>query len=226
MAEPAKEFNKPKPQIRKPSPTEPDSQWQEFERWIFYIAIALLLYFIFTRIQGFFSGTSFFRTIAHYPWQTILLVVKMGAVGLSAWGIYGIIKLVPRMMVLRLQLTASPELPGESGMTRDEKEIHRAWRAVLEQLASENASDWKLAVMSADAVTDEALIDIKLEGETMADRLKTLGESRRLRSYETVWDAHKVRNEIAHDPRRLLSQEEARRVIQYYEEALKELGAM
>jgi hypothetical protein len=221
MADQPKEF-KPKP---KP-PSDEGGNWQEAERWIFYIAIALLLYLVYLRIAGSFSGVSFFRTLARYPWQTILFFVKAGAVALSALGIYGIFRMVSNMTVLRQQLTAPPELPEELKMTQDEQEIHRAWAAVKEQLLSENASDWKLAVMSADAVMGEALDDMKIEGATMADKLKALGESRRLRSYEQLWDAHKVRNEIAHDPRRTLSQEEARRVVQYFEETLKELGAM
>lgn len=230
MAEPIKDI-KPKsapsrPSVSRPRPPEPDEHWQEIELWIFYIAIALILYFIYLRLRGALGGISFFRVLAQYPWRAILFGIKIGAVALSAWGIYGIWRLVQKMMVLRQQLTAAPEMPEEKGMSQDEKEIHRAWRAVEEQLASSNASDWKLAVMSADSATGEALEDMKIEGATMADRLKALGESHRLRSYEMLWDAHKVRNEIAHEPRRELSQEEARRIIQHYADALKELGAM
>lgn len=222
MADPVKDL-KPKP---KPPAAEPDGQWQEIERWIFYIAIALLLYFVYLRLSGAFGGIAFFRALAQYPWQAILFGIKIGAVVFSAWGIYGIVRLVQKMMVLRQQLTAAPETPEEKGMTLDEKEIYRAWRAVEEQLGSPNASDWKLAVMSADAVMGEALEDMKIEGATMADKLKALGESRRLRSYEQLWDAHRVRNEIAHEPRRALSQEEARRIVQHFADALKELRAM
>lgn len=225
MAEPIKD-SKPKPAVNKPRPPEPDEHWREMELWIFYIAIALILYFIYIRLRGALGGISFFRVLAQYPWRAILFSIKIGAVALSAWGVYGIIRLVQKMMVLRTQLTAAPETPEEKGMTQDEKEIYRAWRAVEEQLISSNASDWKLAVMSADAAMGEALEDMKIEGATMADKLKALGESHRLRSYEMLWDAHKVRNEIAHEPRRMLSQEEARRIVQHFADALKELGAM
>lgn len=225
MADQSKEL-KPRPAVNKPRPPEPDEHWREIERWIFYIVIALLLYFVYLRIRAAFGGVAFFRAFAQYPWQTILFFVKIGAVALSAWGMYWIFRLVQKMMVLRQQLTAAPEVPEEKGMTLDEKEIHRAWRAVEEQLVSSNASDWKLAVMSADAAMGEALEDMKIEGVTMADKLKALGESHRLRSYEQLWDAHKVRNEIAHEPRRMLSQEEARRIVQHFADALKELGVM
>lgn len=229
VAEPQKEFKPkesgPRPQIKR-SPTESDPQFQELERWIFYIAILALLYFALMWLWGVLGGGSFFRTLARWPWGTILFVMKIGAVAFSVGGIYAIMRFMPKMMVLRGQLTAAPETAEERGMTVDEKEIHRAWRAVEEQLVSQNGSDWKLAVMSADAVMGEALEDMKIEGATMADKLKALGESHRLRSYEQLWDAHKVRNEIAHEPRRALSQEEARRIVQHFADALKELGAM
>lgn len=225
MVEPTKDI-KPKPAVNKPRPAEPDEQWREVERWIFNIAIALILYFALMWLWGALGGGSFLRAIAGYPWRAILLVMKIAAVALSAAGAYVIARLIQKMIVLRQQLTAAPEAPEEAGMTQDEKEIYRAWAAVEEQLVSSNASDWKLAVMSADAAMGEALEDMKIEGATMADRLNALGESHRLRSYEMLWNAHKVRNEIAHEPRRVLSQEEARRIVQQYEDALKELGAM
>lgn len=225
MAEPIKDI-KSKSATSRPHSPESDEHWREVEVWIFYIAVALILYFIYLRLRASLGDISFFRVLAQYPWRTILFGIKIGAVVLSAWGIYGIFRLVQKMTVLRAQLTVVPEMPEEKGMSQDEKEIHRAWRAVEEQLSSSNASDWKLAVMSADAAMGEALEDMKIEGATMADRLKALGESHRLRSYEMLWDAHKVRNEIAHEPRRTLSQEEARRIIDHYKDALKELGAM
>lgn len=225
MAEPTKDI-KPKSQIRKPFPAEPDEHWREIERWIFYFVIAAMVYFALMWLGDALGAGSFFRTVANYPWGTILFFTKIGSVAFSVAGAYMIVRLVQKMIVLRQQLTAPPEAPEEKGMTQDKKEIHRAWAAVEEQLISQNSSDWKLAVMSADAAMGEALEDMQIEGATMADKLKALGESHRLRSYEMLWDAHKVRNEIAHEPRRLLSQEEARRIIQHYEDALKELGAM
>ena len=44
-----------------------------------------------------------------------------------------------------------------------------------------------------------------------------------LQSLDLLWEAHKVRNRIAHKLDFKLNRSEALRVISYYEEALKEL---
>lgn len=96
------------------------------------------------------------------------------------------------------------------------------WREVLERIESTSPADWNLAVIRADAVLDSVLSD-SLPGETLGERLKQL-DRRNLTSIEGVWEAHKLRNRIAHETDRTLSYQEARRAIMLYGEALRELG--
>ena len=72
-------------------------------------------------------------------------------------------------------------------------------------------------------VVDGVLRDMGYSGATMGDRLKQLNRDR-LRSLDSVWEAHKLRNRIAHEMDQVLTYQEARRAVMLYEAALRELG--
>ena len=42
--------------------------------------------------------------------------------------------------------------------------------------------------------------------------------------YEEVWEAHKIRNQIVHEPDFEVSQSEARQIVGIYDRAIKKLG--
>ncbi len=92
----------------------------------------------------------------------------------------------------------------------------------MRKIEAQNPSDWNLAIIQADAILDNLFKDMGLFGETMGDRLKQLDRSK-LQSLDDVWEAHKLRNRIAHATDRVLTQDEARRAIWLYANALREL---
>lgn len=99
------------------------------------------------------------------------------------------------------------------------------WQVVLDHANSESPAEWKLAILEADNILDEVLEDLGYEGETVAEKLKAMNRTR-IASYDSLWDAHKLRNDIAHG-RTLgdeLSKKIARDTIAKFENAFKELG--
>ena len=65
-------------------------------------------------------------------------------------------------------------------------------------LESNNPNDWKLAIIEADIILDKALKDKGYAGPTIGDMLKSVAPSS-LQSLQDAWEAHLVRNKIAHD---------------------------
>jgi len=128
-------------------------------------------------------------------------------------------------------LARQPEVSAvKDGVTPDsqttpKKEVELNWKHVQELIKSENNSDWNMAVMRADSLLDEILIVLGYEGESMADRLKIVG-SHTLPSIERVWSAHRLRNEIAHNPLIQTSRNSCEYAIKTYEQALFELGLL
>lgn len=99
------------------------------------------------------------------------------------------------------------------------------WKVILEHVTSESPAEWKLAILEADNMLDEILEDMGYVGETVAEKLKTMSRTK-IASYDDVWDAHKVRNEIAHGGAidMELSKKMARDTVAKFGNAFKELG--
>jgi len=96
------------------------------------------------------------------------------------------------------------------------------WKLVQEHINSSDSSKWKLAILEADIILDDLLDDLHLKGESIGEKLKAVGEGD-FEHIEEVWEAHKIRNAIAHQGSEfLLTQREAKRVIKLYESAFEE----
>ena len=59
------------------------------------------------------------------------------------------------------------------------------------------------------------------QGENLGERLKAIEPSDFI-TLQAAWDAHKVRNQIAHETNFQLSKREVRRVIGLYEQVFRE----
>lgn len=59
--------------------------------------------------------------------------------------------------------------------------------------------DPKLAVLEADKLVDEVLKRAGLAGESMAERLRRCENLTDRMTYQEMWDAHKLRNQLAHE---------------------------
>ncbi|MES2748865.1 MAG: hypothetical protein V4668_02380 [Patescibacteria group bacterium] len=93
-----------------------------------------------------------------------------------------------------------------------------------EHVNSDNPNDWKLAIIEADIILDDTLKRQGYAGPTLGDRLKSISPSA-LSSLDDAWQAHKVRNQIAHGGADfVLTQKIARETIVQYERVFKELG--
>jgi hypothetical protein len=93
-----------------------------------------------------------------------------------------------------------------------------------EHLDSENPNDWKLAIIEADIILDEVLKRQGYAGASLGERLKSISPSV-LASLDDAWQAHKVRNNIAHAGAEfVLTHKIARETITQYQRVFKELG--
>lgn len=101
------------------------------------------------------------------------------------------------------------------------------WQTVLDLVNSENPAEWKLAILEADNMLDEILEEQGYLGETLADKLKAMTPTR-IASYNEIWEAHKVRNQIAHGGavEMDLTKKMARDAVVQFGNAFKELGAL
>ena len=101
---------------------------------------------------------------------------------------------------------------------------NKGWTQILNGLDSLNESDWRVAIMEADNMLEVMLEKMGYVGESMAEKLKAVEPSDFL-TLQKAWDAHKVRNQIAHSEAGfVLTKREATRVIDLYREVFEEFS--
>jgi nitrogen fixation-related uncharacterized protein len=95
---------------------------------------------------------------------------------------------------------------------------------ILRHVDSNNPNDWKLAIIEADIILDDILKSRGYPGGSLGERLKSIG-SGQLGSLNDAWEAHKVRNRIAHDGADfVLTKRIAQETIQRYQRVFAEFG--
>jgi len=95
---------------------------------------------------------------------------------------------------------------------------------VMTHIASDNPNDWKLAIIEADIVLDKALIKMGCVGDSLGARLRQLTPTQ-LGSINDAWEAHRVRNKIAHEGTDfVLTKRLAEDTVKQYRRVLQELG--
>ena len=96
------------------------------------------------------------------------------------------------------------------------------WQAVLVHLESTNESEWKLAMIEADNILAELTRDLGYPGDELGERLK-LARPEEFKTVQSAWEAHKLRNRIAHGAADFrLTLEQARRAINLYQQVFRE----
>jgi len=102
------------------------------------------------------------------------------------------------------------------------KKTFKQWAKVLKRLDTAKEADYKLAVIEADGLLNDILNKMGYKGETMAKVLEQINATI-LPDIEQIWEVHKVRNNLVHDPDYELSLEQARKILGVYEKSFRTL---
>ncbi len=151
-------------------------------------------------------------------WGTLVILSVLFSLFLIAGTIYSVIRIfqIRRHEEERFVAAAHPVA------ARDIPKAQLRWNRIKEEISSENEQSWKLAILEADIMLNELLDVLAYRGETMADKMKQV-ERADWKTIDLAWEAHKVRNSIAHQGTMVrLGDREARRVIGLYEQVFKE----
>ena len=108
----------------------------------------------------------------------------------------------------------------------DKEKIKNDWEKIEQLEQTQRPSALKEAVISADKLLDYALLQIA-SGEGMGERLKNAGEAFPRDSYaiyQGLWDAHKMRNALVHEPDFDLTNLVARDVLAKFKRGFQSLG--
>lgn len=106
----------------------------------------------------------------------------------------------------------------------DVEDYQTRFLKIENSLSRENKLSYNAAVIEADKLLDCALMELGIPGKTMGERLKA--SSGRFSQLNSVWYAHKQRNQIAHEQDFNLEYNQAKHALTSFRQALKDLGAI
>jgi len=102
------------------------------------------------------------------------------------------------------------------------KRTFKQWAKITKRLETGKEAECKLAVIEADSLLNDIFKKMGYSGETIGEILKQL-DSTTLPNIEQIWEAHKIRNNVVHDPDYRFTLDEAKKTLGIFEKALRDL---
>lgn len=100
------------------------------------------------------------------------------------------------------------------------------WNKVQELVADRSEQHWQQAVVEADKLLDQAFRELLLPGLTLGERLRAAEYRFSRDTYQRLWQAHKLRNQISHEVGYTIDQHDAETAVSAFGEGLRVLGAL
>ena len=98
----------------------------------------------------------------------------------------------------------------------------RKWDAIIKKAESAGPKGYPMAIIEADILLEEVMGRLGFLGKNLAERLRASAPGE-LPNLNDIWEAHKLRNRIAHEANFSPSREETIKALGAYKKALEEL---
>lgn len=201
-----------------------------FQETIVFLLVLILLGAIFSQLSYSQSNIDALKS----AWQSFLnffaglwdffRILAAAVIGLCIWWVaysrmklHNIEKEEEKIYGKEAHLSLMTDLSGAP-----ESKVNDKWTKVIEHLNSNNPSDWRLAIIEADIMLDELLTTLGYHGDSIGEKLKAV-EAGDMKTLDAAWEAHKVRNRIAHAGSDFeLNEREAKRIVALFESVFKE----
>jgi len=102
--------------------------------------------------------------------------------------------------------------------------VREAWNIIEQIMQEDSESAHTRAVVDADKLLDFVLKKKGIAGETIGERLKN-GKNH-FKDVDSVWRAHKVRNQIAHEMDMKITHAQAQQALDLFKKGLRDLKAL
>jgi len=135
-----------------------------------------------------------------------------------------IIFLLIAIVIVGIMVFVAISITSKRRYSFDKEEYQTAWLKIENSLVKSNTASYSSAVIEADKLLDKALNEMAMPGKTMGERLKRAGQY--FTSVNSVWYAHKMRNQIAHEHGFKIEYNQAKHALASFKQALKDLEAI
>lgn len=165
-------------------------------------------------------------------WHSLVAAYKALAAVVSFFAVVGIVIVLVRSVEFSRRMQAKKvreAMDRQAGIATEsetgEKIARDAWAEIIRKLEAHPEEGYRVAIIEADALVDSILKAYGYAGETIAERLRSLPPGE-LQILTHLWEAHKLRNEIVHDPTYKFDARRGHETLRIYKQALTELGAL
>lgn len=100
------------------------------------------------------------------------------------------------------------------------RKFTRDWEKIAARLETGEEAEFKLALIEADSMLDNSLKRLGFGGDTLQEKLDKTS-SAILPNVADIKEAHRVRDNIVHDPNFILSHDQARKTLEVYEKSFQ-----
>ncbi|HEX8973962.1 MAG TPA: hypothetical protein VF817_00545 [Patescibacteria group bacterium] len=141
-------------------------------------------------------------------------------------GLYVLLLFADIVLLLILRDVPSHFRTGMKGMDMPmvgKNKMQKRWDKVRQRLQSDNVSQYKVAIIEADAIAEELLDGLGYKGSNMSERLEQVPANHLDNHLEALKNAHAIRNHIVHDADFVVDSHLAESTVGLYEEFLKYL---
>ena len=135
-----------------------------------------------------------------------------------------IIFLLIAILLVGIMVFVAISLTSKKRYSFEKEEYQADWLHIENSLVKENQASYASAIIEADKLLDKALLEMGTPGKTMGERLKKAGGY--LSQENSIWHAHKIRNQIAHEHGFKVDYLQAKRALASFKQALKDLEAI
>lgn len=126
-------------------------------------------------------------------WIYIILII-IGAIGLFVT-IYTLVKIKQND---KAESDSHKEKHTVALMKKVTPARNERWEKIKSLAESNNSNDWRVAIIEADTILDEVVTTMGVAGANLGERLQNMSPVS-FPQLQTAWEAHKIRNRIAHE---------------------------
>ncbi len=157
--------------------------------------------------------------------RIILIFLGPTLLALSAWVFIKTFPLRKKLYVLEGR--RAYQAPQKQANFEEEVKLRtrRRWDSIVNKIKTSGPQGYAMAIIEADILLEETMGRLGFLGKNLAERLRSLAPGE-LPVLNDIWEAHKLRNSIAHEPNFRPSHEETMKSLGAYRKALEELSAI
>ncbi|MSU55675.1 MAG: hypothetical protein EXS46_04035 [Candidatus Taylorbacteria bacterium] len=167
------------------------------------------------------SGTSDYAGSFGHILALVVTILTFACIAFIIWGIY------VRIRIFEIDEALDGEYKGH--FIKPETKLERVnmrWQNILSHFNSTNPNDWRAAIIDADAMLDEVVTSLGYTGEGLGAKLTSI----RINDFPTLqsaWEAHKMRNIIAHEGANYNLTERQKEITRrYFETVFRDAGVI